>query len=58
METRTYIVLYVGRGNPAAKVYDKVGFVGLNKGNLDDISDVEDWLELGFDKKRVTLGHW
>ncbi|KAH7916418.1 hypothetical protein BJ138DRAFT_1108783 [Hygrophoropsis aurantiaca] len=51
------VVLYVGRGNPAAKVYHRVGFLGLDQANS-NIEGVEQWLEIGFDRSRVQLGHW
>jgi ribosomal protein S18 acetylase RimI-like enzyme len=51
------VVLYVAHDNPAAaKVYHKVGFRGLLSDHAKD--GVEDWLELGFDRKVVELGHW
>ena len=53
-------VLYVAHSNVAAsKVYHRVGYKGLF---LEDGTEatplVESWLELGFDRKRVDLGHW
>ena len=48
------VVLYVGNGNTAAKVYDRVGFLGLH--GEDGTEDVEEWLELGF--KGACRGHW
>lgn len=49
------VVLYVAHDNPAAnKVYHRVGFAGLDpKGPVAD-----SWLEIGFDKNAVALGHW
>jgi predicted GNAT family acetyltransferase len=42
------VILFVGHGNTAAnKVYGRVGFVSAN-----------DWLEVGFDRDLVDLGHW
>jgi hypothetical protein len=51
------IVLFVGNDNPAAKVYNRVGFVGLDK-NKPAVEGVERWLEIGFDRRRVQQGHW
>jgi predicted GNAT family acetyltransferase len=52
------VILYVAHNNPAAsKVYRKVGFQGLESPKA--VADgVEDWLELGFDRQCVALGHW
>jgi hypothetical protein len=41
----------------AAKVYHRVGFVGLDENDY-TAEGVEDWLEIGFDRKYVQLGHW
>jgi hypothetical protein len=58
LESKKSVVLYVARNNPAAaKVYHRVGFQGLEP-NQENVKDVEDWLELGFDRSRVQLGHW
>ena len=44
--------------NPtAAKVYHRVGFVGLSE-DEEPVEGVESWLELGFDQEKVDLGHW
>ncbi|KAG6910503.1 hypothetical protein DXG01_009922 [Tephrocybe rancida] len=52
------VVLYVAHDNPAAsKVYNRVGFVGLDESSL-SVDGVESWLELGFDRNKVQLGHW
>lgn len=51
-------MLYVGNKNPAMRVYDKVGFVGLGSSAPEQYKHVEDWLEIGFDQSRVELGHW
>jgi len=51
------IVLYVGLGNNAAKVYHRVGFQGLG-GTGEEVEGVERWLELGFDRSCVNLGYW
>ncbi|KAH8111899.1 hypothetical protein DFH11DRAFT_1690153 [Phellopilus nigrolimitatus] len=45
---KQHVVLYVGHTNSAAKVYNRVGFTKM----------VESWLELGFDRTKVDLGHW
>jgi hypothetical protein len=47
-------VLNVAYDNGAMRVYDQVGFVGLNKYPKPD--GVEDVLELGF--KGADRGHW
>ncbi|KDR75524.1 hypothetical protein GALMADRAFT_68480 [Galerina marginata CBS 339.88] len=52
-----YVVLFVGIENKAAKVYQKVGFVGVGD-NARPAHGVEPWLELGFDRNQVRLGHW
>jgi len=51
------VVLFVGIGNNARSVYDKVGFVGLGA-NDGPVEGVDRWLEIGFDERRVDLGHW
>ena len=51
-------MLYVAHNNPAAaKVYHRVGFVGLDP-NEGPVAGVDNWLELGFDRNHVVLGHW
>ncbi|KAL5519614.1 hypothetical protein ACEPAH_1297 [Sanghuangporus vaninii] len=57
-EQKNFIVLYVGHDNAAAKVYNRVGFVGLAQGTQSQYKHVENWLELGFDPAKVDLGHW
>lgn len=53
------MVLYVGRENPARKVYQRVGFAGPGGEPLcNDPTNAGHWLELGFDQRRVELGHW
>ena len=48
------MVLYVGRENPAARVYTNVGFKRVR-----DVDGTEEsWKELGFDPQKVKLGHW
>ncbi|KAG1754891.1 uncharacterized protein EDB91DRAFT_258335 [Suillus paluster] len=54
LEKYKQVVLYVGIDNNASKVYDRVGFRGLNDGS----DGVERWLEIGFDQAEVELGHW
>ena len=56
-QCKEMVVLYVAHNNPAAAtVYSRVGFQGLQNG--DNVPEVERWLELGFDRKCVDLGHW
>ncbi|CAL1695213.1 unnamed protein product [Somion occarium] len=58
LETKLYVVLYVAHDNPAAaRVYEKVGFVKFDEPGS-DVPGAERWLELGFDRRRVDLGHW
>ncbi|PFH50461.1 hypothetical protein AMATHDRAFT_145063 [Amanita thiersii Skay4041] len=47
------IALYVGVENGAQSVYRKVGFK-----NLDETSDADRWVEIGFEQEFVDLGHW
>ncbi|CAE6367957.1 hypothetical protein BN14_08905 [Rhizoctonia solani AG-1 IB] len=49
------VVLYVSHGNPAARVYNRVGFQGLDDG-LPLPPLVENWLETGF--QATHRGHW
>ncbi|KAI5119772.1 hypothetical protein M0805_009243 [Coniferiporia weirii] len=58
VEHKRSVVLYVGHGNPAAHVYNRVGFVGLQQGTEHQFKHVENWLELGFDRAKVELGLW
>lgn len=51
------VALFVGNSNPAAKVYNRVGFVGLDK-SKPPVQGVERWLEVGFDRRLVQQGHW
>ena len=46
--------MHVGVSNPAQRVYDNVGFVGLNN----RMTGVDNWLEISFDRRQVDLGHW
>ena len=56
-EGKESVVLYVAHGNHAANhVYRRVGFSGLGKGER--VVDVDPWLEIGFDRTQVVLGHW
>ncbi|OBZ79497.1 hypothetical protein A0H81_00808 [Grifola frondosa] len=56
LRTKSSVVLYVAHNNPAAaKVYDRVGFVGLSN---TAVEGVDSWLELGFERSMVNLGHW
>ena len=56
---REAVVLFVGVDNAAAHVYRRVKFQGLdNLVNGSAVDNVGRWLEMGFDRKRVTLGHW
>ncbi|KAG6890009.1 hypothetical protein C0995_012969 [Termitomyces sp. Mi166 len=58
LKQKESVVLYVAHNNPAAsKVYHRVGFVGLDK-SMPLVDGVDSWLELGFDRYRVELGHW
>ena len=53
------VVLYVAHSNePASRVYHRVGYKGLFSEQASETPLVESWLELGFDRKRVDLGHW
>ena len=56
LKEKQKIVLYVGVGNKAAKLYHRVGFQGL--GGSGEVEGVERWLELGFDQSCVNLGYW
>ncbi|KII93676.1 hypothetical protein PLICRDRAFT_99428 [Plicaturopsis crispa FD-325 SS-3] len=51
---KQFVVLYVGHENSAKRVYDRVGYVGLN--GADRPEGVEDALELGF--VGAERGHW
>lgn len=58
LKSKEKVVLYVAHNNPAAaKVYDRVGFLGLGP-TSSAVPEVSSWLELGFDRNLVTLGHW
>ncbi|CUA67375.1 hypothetical protein RSOLAG22IIIB_03015 [Rhizoctonia solani] len=53
-ENKEAVVLYVSHGNPAEKVYHRIGYAGLCGEPRPAI--VEDWLEVGF--QGTTRGHW
>ncbi|KAG1747345.1 hypothetical protein EDB19DRAFT_300124 [Suillus lakei] len=57
LKTHKQVVLYVGTENRAKKLYDRVGFQGLREGSP-EVDGVERWLEIGFDRAEVELGHW
>lgn len=51
------VVLFVGHTLSAARVYHRVGFVGVGPGKgPNPVPDAERWLELGF--SGTTVGHW
>ena len=51
-------MLYVAHNNPtAATVYHRVGFVGLDPHSA-PTDGADFWLELGFERSMVALGHW
>lgn len=49
------IALFVGVDNPAAKVYQRVGFDGIYNA---PVEGVDQWVEYGFDSARVDMGLW
>jgi len=51
------IALFVNLKNRAANVYGRVGFVGIGKEAV-PTEGVDTWVELGFNLRYVTLGHW
>ncbi|KAG6849398.1 hypothetical protein H0H93_008755 [Arthromyces matolae] len=52
------VVLYVAHDNIAANiVYNRVGFIGLAP-NASKAEVVDRWLEIGFDREKIVLGHW
>ncbi|RXW22374.1 hypothetical protein EST38_g3487 [Candolleomyces aberdarensis] len=51
-DPKEQIALFVGNTNPAAKVYKRVGFVGLDK-EKPAVPGAERYLEIGFDR-RIT----
>lgn len=51
LKTHEQVVLYVGANlDSAQKLYGRVGFQAT--------SGPERWLEIGFDRAEVELGHW
>jgi hypothetical protein len=51
------VVLFVGHTLSAARVYHRVGFVGVGPGKSSQYTpDAENWLEIGFHD--TTVGHW
>ncbi|KAG2363649.1 hypothetical protein BDR07DRAFT_1450589 [Suillus spraguei] len=55
LKTHEQVVLYVGTTkNSAQKVYSRVGFQNICR----ETPGAERWLEIGFDKAEVELGHW
>ncbi|KAF6761128.1 hypothetical protein DFP72DRAFT_32159 [Ephemerocybe angulata] len=56
-DPKEYIALFVGNDNPAAKVYNRVGFLGLDK-SKGPVEGVDRWVEIGFDRRFVQQGHW
>ncbi|KAG8845250.1 hypothetical protein FRB91_001937 [Serendipita sp. 411] len=64
-EKKEAVVLFVGHTLDAVRVYRRIGFVGLDRLDGQEVvekpdpcdgADVEDWLELGFEGGE--LGHW
>lgn len=51
------ISLYVGTTNRARRVYAEAGFVGLGNDGV-PVEGIENWVETGFNRSRVDLGHW
>ena len=51
------ISLYVGTTNRARRVYADAGFVGLGNNDV-QAEGIENWVEYGFDRSRIVLGHW
>lgn len=55
LSSKETVALYVARDNTIANnVYRRVGFT--HNASVD--SDMEPWLEIGFDRNAVVLGHW
>ncbi|KAG7091256.1 hypothetical protein E1B28_010305 [Marasmius oreades] len=55
---KSSVALFVAHDNaPASRVYHNVGFVGLD-GTERDSRQAPSWKEIGFDRKKVELGHW
>ena len=51
------ISFYVGTTNRARRVYADAGFVGLGNNDV-QVEGIENWVETGFDRRKVDLGHW
>ncbi|KAI0080327.1 hypothetical protein K474DRAFT_1590001 [Panus rudis PR-1116 ss-1] len=58
LKSKKSVVLYVSHGNNAKKVYERVGFVELGLEEEIGSGDSCKWCEIGFDRRRVDLGHW
>ncbi|KAJ7033367.1 hypothetical protein C8F04DRAFT_623124 [Mycena alexandri] len=57
LATKQSVALFVAHSNPGAtKVYDRVGFRGLDGGA--PVEGVDSWLEIGLDRSKIELGHW
>ncbi|KAF8846058.1 hypothetical protein BDN67DRAFT_1006545 [Paxillus ammoniavirescens] len=59
LQQKQRVVLYVGNSEgltAARRVYEKVGFQGLNRQGGQPVEGVEQWLEIGFEN--TTLGFW
>lgn len=50
------VALYVGITNQARQLYTGAGFVGLVDGT--HVEGVDKWIEIGFDRSKIDLGHW
>ncbi|KAF9012667.1 hypothetical protein BDQ17DRAFT_1191433, partial [Cyathus striatus] len=58
LTTKQTVALYVAHNNPAAiGVYHRCGFAGLAK-DSQPVEGVDGWIEIGFDRSKITLGHW
>ncbi|KAF9563016.1 hypothetical protein CPC08DRAFT_346175 [Agrocybe pediades] len=57
LTAKRYVSLFVGITNRAANVYRKVGFIGVGEG-AQLVQDIDPYIELGFDRNYVQLGHW
>jgi hypothetical protein len=58
LATKESVILFVAHNNLAAnKVYRHVGFAGLDP-DAGPVEGVSSWLEIGFDRNWVELGHW
>ena len=53
---RESVILFVAHDNGAAnRTYEKIGFAGLDGSPVEGVSS---WMEIGFDREMVELGHW